>query len=146
MYVYDDKHSPRADLAVKKELQKYNIARVKQRLRPLSVYCREESGTLVGGVVANCVWGWLHIDSVWVAEHCRGANVGRALLARIENLGAQENCHSAFLETYSFQAPEFYLSLGYEMLASLNNYADNQTRFFFCKSLRDSVGHALRSV
>ena len=41
----------------------------------------------------------------------------RGLVAEAERHGRDLGCHSAWLETFSFQAPDFYRRLGYHEFA-----------------------------
>lgn len=56
-----------------------------------------------------------------------------------ESEGAQRGCHNAYLDTFSFQAPEFYLKLGYEIFGTLEAFPDEYKRFFMCKSLENTL-------
>jgi len=48
----------------------------------------------------------------WTAR--RGRGVGRELMDRAEIRAREGGCHSAWLDTFSFQARGFYEKLGYE--------------------------------
>jgi hypothetical protein len=44
-------------------------------------------------------------------------------------------CHSAFLDTFSYQARPFYEKLGYEVFGTLNDYPRGHQRFYMQKRL-----------
>ncbi len=89
----------------------------------------------LGGVVGS-IWGRvLEIDCLWVGDELRGGGYGSQLLAAVEAGGAQRGCALAVLDTYSFQAPEFYRKHGYEVYGALEGYPDQQCKYFTKKRL-----------
>jgi GNAT superfamily N-acetyltransferase len=94
----------------------------------------DADGQLAGGLSGIMSWGWLFIDAVWVPADRRGHGVGRALMASAEYHAAAQGCHSAWLDT--FQAREFYESIGYAVFGSLDDYPAGQTRCFLRKRLQ----------
>jgi GNAT superfamily N-acetyltransferase len=49
-----------------------------------------------------------------VRDDLRRRGVGRELMAYAETRVVERGCHSALLDTFSFQARAFYEKLGYE--------------------------------
>jgi ribosomal protein S18 acetylase RimI-like enzyme len=72
---------------------------------------------------------------LFVPTSIRGKGIGSELLARAERFGKQKNYLGVWLDTFSFQAPEFYRKHGYETFASLENYPRDESRMFFRKRL-----------
>ena len=79
-------------------------------------YHIEEEGELVAGIVAEAVFDTVEVEFLCVKENCRGKGYGRALLQYVEEQAENDGRKRILLNTYSFQAPEFYRSLGYEEL------------------------------
>ena len=50
----------------------------------------------------------------------------------------ERGCHSAWVDTFSFQAPGFYRKLGYEVFGELD-YPPGHKRFFLRKRLTDGA-------
>jgi ribosomal protein S18 acetylase RimI-like enzyme len=48
--------------------------------------------------------------------------------------GKESRCHFAFVETMSFQAPEFYQKLGFEIELKRDGYAAG-TSFYYLKRM-----------
>ena len=90
---------------------------------------------VVGGVLAEAYWGWLHIDLLWIKEELRGRAYGRTLLAKVEEEGRKRGAKNAFLDTFSFQAPEFYRKCGYRVFGELPDFPEGHRRFFLVKRL-----------
>lgn len=47
----------------------------------------------------------------------------------------KRNCKYVFLDTFSFQAPEFYKKYGYQEQFVLENYPLTGERYYYTKSL-----------
>ena len=60
--------------------------------------------------------------------------VGTTLMREAERVAVERGCHSAFLDTFSFQAPGFYQKLGYEIFATLD-YPPRHKRHFLKRRL-----------
>jgi GNAT superfamily N-acetyltransferase len=102
---------------------------------PVWLAARDESGTLVGGFIGTVFLGWLAIDVLWVAESCRGRGIGTALLAKAESEGVRLGARAAYLDTFKWQAREFYEARGYGEFGRLERFPEGQWRAFMQKSL-----------
>ena len=91
---------------------------------------------LIGGVTATLWGGCLEIDHIWVSEELRGSGVGSELLKRLEKLVKEKGCRRVILDTFSFQAPEFYAKQGYKEYQTIEGYSDGTVaKHFFKKDL-----------
>ena len=96
---------------------------------------KDENGQVCGGVLAEVYWGWLYIDLLWVEEDLRRNGYGRSLMTRIEEEARQLGAKYAYLDTFSFQAPEFYEQLGYLSFGELGDFPEGKKRYFMRKAL-----------
>ena len=104
--------------------------------RPVAVFLRDDDGRIRGGVTGG-VWGrWLHVVALWVDESLRGRGLGTELLIAAEAEARDAGALHAFLETHSFQAPDFYRRLGYVAFAELEDYPPGEQQLFMRKALR----------
>jgi hypothetical protein len=105
--------------------------------------CGWRSAAVAGGISAltrRSDVGWrqercgheLSSPSDGVGLHRRG--VGRELMAAAETRARKRGCHSAWLDTFSFQARGFYEKLGYEEFGRLD-YPPAHHRHFMRKRL-----------
>jgi len=90
---------------------------------------------IIGDVLAETYWEWLYIDLLWVREDLRGLGYGHRLMLRAEEEGRQRGAKNAYLDTFSFQAPDFYRQLGYQVYGELQDYPPGHQRYFMRKEL-----------
>lgn len=103
--------------------------------RPVQLYAVAEDGEVVGGLVGYA-WGrWLHIDLLWVDEGRRGAGLGTRLMGQAEARAVELGCEHARVETWGFQAPDFYRKLGYTVVGVVENYPPGETDHLLVKPL-----------
>ncbi|MEU6773316.1 N-acetyltransferase [Streptomyces sp. NPDC046759] len=103
---------------------------------PLHVWAMAPSGDLVGGLVGHTWTTWLHVTYLWVDAAHRAAGLGSRLLARAERIARTDRgCTAARLETWDFQAPEFYRKQGYEVVGVIPDYPPGVTEFTLTKRL-----------
>jgi hypothetical protein len=48
----------------------------------------------------------------------------------------RRGCHSAYLDTFSYQSRPFYEKLGYEVFGTLDDYPRGHQRFYMRKRLQ----------
>lgn len=98
-----------------------------------AVYDEEEK--IVGGILGEVYWGWLYVDLLWVEENLRGEGYGHRLLTQLEEDARDLGAKHAYLDTFSFQAPDFYQDHGYEVFGELTDFPVGHQRYFFRKEL-----------
>ncbi|MEU6476033.1 N-acetyltransferase [Streptomyces sp. NPDC047017] len=104
---------------------------------PLHVWALDESGDLAGGLVGHTWTSWLHVTYLWVDARHRGAGLGSRLLRRAERTARdRRDCAAVRLETWDFQAPEFYRGHGYEVVGVIPDYPPGLTEYTLVKRLR----------
>jgi len=90
---------------------------------------------IVGGVIGKIYWDWLYIDLLWVKDELRGRGYGHRLLTRAEDEARQHGAKNAYLDTFSFQAPDFYKQHGYQVFGELEDFPPGHQRYFLRKQL-----------
>jgi ribosomal protein S18 acetylase RimI-like enzyme len=101
--------------------------------RSLAIFIRDAE-MIVAGLSGETYCGWLVIKFLWVSDDLRRRGVGRELMAQAEARAVERGCHSAWLDTFSFQARGFYEKLGYEEFGTLD-YPPIHKRHFMKKLL-----------
>ncbi|WP_240203948.1 GNAT family N-acetyltransferase [Streptomyces actuosus] len=107
-----------------------------ERDRPLHLWALDDTDTLAAGLVGHTWATWLHVTYLWVDERHRGEGLGSRLLAAAERLAREEHgCRNARLETWDFQAPDFYRKQGYEVVGVIPDYPPGITEYTLAKRL-----------
>jgi len=72
---------------------------------------------------------------MWLQEEFRGLGYGRKLLSLAEDEARKRGAEYAYLDTFSFQAPDFYKKLGDEVFGELGDFPVGHQRYFLKKEL-----------
>lgn len=100
----------------------------------VEVFVRDDAGTVLAGLDGEVYAEWLFVNNLWVHADLRGRGIGRELMGQAERRALTLGCHSAWLDTWSFQAPGFYQRLGYQAFGALD-YPPRHRRYFLWKPL-----------
>ncbi|MBS0635477.1 MAG: GNAT family N-acetyltransferase [Verrucomicrobia bacterium] len=102
----------------------------------LDFVAKDDRGALMGGIQAYWVnWGILHVELLYVYEEFRKRGIASMLLQHVEKIAKENNCHLAQLDTFDFQAKDFYLQHGYSIFGVLDNAPKGHKRFYMNKNL-----------
>lgn len=102
---------------------------------PLEVFLLDDRQKIKAGLVGLTRWDWLLIEALWVDESIRAQGFGTRLMQIAEQEAKRRGCTEALLDTFSFQAKEFYEKLGYEMFAQVDDYPSGYSFFQLKKEL-----------
>ena len=100
------------------------------------ICARDSSSTVIGGVVGEAYWGWVNFTTVWVDPLHRRKGLARRMLSAAEAEAVRLGYTQAYLDTFSFQCPNLYLSSGYEVFGQLEGFPTGSTRLFMRKTLK----------
>ena len=122
---------------VMKGLNAYNMSHAGPfRITRLNIEARDKKGKLIGGLVGGSLWGWLHIQLLWVEKYSRNKSIGSALIGKAEAEARRRKCRYCHLDTFSFQAPQFYRKMGYRKFGLLKDFPKGASRYYFFKVLK----------
>jgi len=123
--------------AIREAIYQYNRSKAgDQHYQPLTILARDRRGRLVGGLLGATFWRWLTVDFLWIADGLRGQGHGSRLLLAAELEAQRRGCKYACLDTFSFQARDFYEKLGYSSCGVLDDFPRGHKRYFLTKTLR----------
>ena len=104
--------------------------------RDFFIVARDDDGSVIGGLRGTFLHSWLKVDVMAVSPDHRRQGIGRKLVEEAEAMGAQRGCRYSYVDTMSFQAPDFYFSLGYEESGRLRNWdSHGHDKIFLTKTL-----------
>ena len=101
----------------------------------MGLFVRNDADEIMAGLVASTYAGGLYIADLWVHADLRLRGIGAQLLALAERRAIESGCHSAMLNTFSFQGPEFYPRFGYRVYGAFD-YPPRHRRYFLWKPLK----------
>jgi GNAT superfamily N-acetyltransferase len=88
----------------------------------LALFLREDDGTTVGGLFG---WTWgetCYVRDLYIPAHLRNKGHGSSLMRTVEAEARARGCGQIVLTTHSFQAPDFYRRLGFEITGRVDGY------------------------
>ena len=107
----------------------------------ISLILLDRKRNIVGGVITSMLAGIMHLEVLWVDEKFRRQGLGRDLVLAAENLGKQKGYPASQTWTFSFQAPQFYQSIGYKIKGIYHGYCEGVTEYVLSKNFSENDSH-----
>ena len=101
----------------------------------LAIFLRDDRGEIYAGLSGHTWGGVAEIKLLWIADEHRHKGLGSRLLKAAEAEARARGCERMFLDTHTFQAPDFYRAHGYTEVARLEPYPRGHAQILFEKSL-----------
>lgn len=126
--------------ALDQAITDYNIL-VARELPRAEIYrldfaIKNDRGDLLGGIQSYRVnWGILHIELLYVFDRYRKQGIASMLLKHVEKIAMDHQCYVSHLDTFDFQAKDFYLRQGYSIFGVLENTPKGHNRYYMKKAL-----------
>ncbi|MBU3131004.1 GNAT family N-acetyltransferase [Clostridium gasigenes] len=138
-YIMTDNPKEEDISVILNNLIKYNLAHIELReVKPIAIFVNDENDNKIGGISAETHGNWLEVSFLWVDEKLRGQKIGSKLLKDVEVEAIKRGCKYSFLDTFSFQAKDFYVKLGYKEVFTLEDYPLTSKRHYFVKRLKEN--------
>ena len=121
---------------IEDQLNDYNIQVTGyDDFQPIGLVVRDDQGSIIAGLTGYIWGGFCEIEFLWVHPEHRREGLGRRLLAEAEMEAARQGCRQAVLDTYSFQAPDFYRKMGYTQVGVYTEVPTGYQHYHLVKSL-----------
>ena len=95
---------------------------------------KDTDGILLGGLYGWGQLGWFFVKLLALEPEARGRGIGSRLLAEAEAHARLSGLAGIYLDTYEFQAPEFYARMGYTEFGRLPAAGGHPQRIWFAKT------------
>ncbi len=138
-YVIEKGTREEADF-VDNEIIKYNLSKVPFTQEPSCIsinrVIKDSNGDILAGIIST-LYGWncLSIDVLWIKEDFRKEGYGSALLNEVQQIAKEKGCKLIHLDTFDFQAKDFYLKHGYEVFGVLEDCPLEHKRYYMKKNI-----------
>ena len=83
---------------------------------------KDHEGNVAGGIMTSTLYWTQYLEVLWVDDKYRGLGYGRDLVLEAHRLAKEDGCTSSHVYTFSWQAPDFYQAVGYELIATYVGY------------------------
>ena len=110
-----------------------------ERDKTFSIFLKNDLGKVFGGIQAFLDTESVYIDVLWVEESLQKQGHGTKLLDAAEREAIKNGCVFSLVDTWDFQAEEFYLKNGYERLGEVKNYWHGHSKIFLRKRLQSDT-------
>lgn len=122
------------------KLVEYNLKQVPKMQEKKFVNITKKILDAENNIIAGCYakmycWNIIYIDILWVDERYRKQGLGSKLLEQIEKIAVERKCSLIHLDTFDFQAKDFYLKHGYEVFGILEDCPQNHCRYYLKKKV-----------
>jgi ribosomal protein S18 acetylase RimI-like enzyme len=138
-YIIKESNDDETKLIIDK-LVEYNLSVVPQIQEQPFIWInrvvKNNEDKIIAGINSKMYcWNCLYIDSLWVDYEFRREKLGTKLLNEVEKIAIRKGCKLIHLDTFDFQAKDFYIKQGYEVFGVLDNCPENHKRYFMKKSV-----------
>lgn len=100
----------------------------------LSYVLKDNTGQAIGGINATLYcWNIMYVDVLHVDYAHRGKGYGKLLLDKAESKAKSLGGYMSHLDTFDWQAKEFYEHLGYLVFGILENCPPGHKRYYMKK-------------
>ena len=118
----------------------YNLSKVPFTQEPAFIsinrVIKGTNGDVLAGInsILYC-WNCLYIDVLWVKEGFRQEGYGSVLLNEAEKIAKEKGCKLVHLDTFDFQAKDFYIKHGYDVFGVLDDCHLEHKRYYMKKNV-----------
>jgi GNAT superfamily N-acetyltransferase len=134
------KVQPHEIVIIENTITSYNNSKVpfiqEQAFINLNFCIKDDHGVIIAGITSLVYcWCMLFVDILAVNEKYYKTGLGSKLLSHVENEAKKLGATLAHLDTFDFQAKDFYLKHGYEVFGVLDDCPKGHKRYYMKKVL-----------
>lgn len=122
------------DTVVRKGIQTFNQAILKETPHHFSLFAKKAEAIIAGSLI----WQQgdaLYIDSLWCDAAYRRQGIASQLMTMLFDIALYKSVAQIYVDTYDFQAQDFYRKHGFECIVVIPRYLLGHDRLFLKKSL-----------
>ncbi|MEF9952045.1 MAG: GNAT family N-acetyltransferase [Clostridium sp.] len=120
------------------EIVNYNLSKVPKTQEDAFIYINRvilnSEGKIIAGINSRMYcWNCLYIDVLWIDKDYRKQGLGSIILKEVETTAKEKGCYLIHLDTFDFQAKDFYIKNGYKVFGVLDECPKDHKRYFMSK-------------
>ncbi len=102
----------------------------------LNYHIRNDHNQVIAGInsLLYC-WGIVYIDVLFVEKKYRNQQLATQLLHHVETKACEQGACLMHLDTFDWQAKDFYLKQGFQIFGTLDHCPENHARYFMHKKI-----------
>ncbi|WP_182032966.1 GNAT family N-acetyltransferase [Vibrio diabolicus] len=122
---------------VREGIRSYNRMHLPEgEMHAVGCFAKDENGKIMGGLTGEMFKNTVFVEFLWVDAESRTSGLGSQLIAMLEQKVKPHGVTHVYLDTYSFQALDFYLKLGFEKVGQYSGYpAKGIHKYFLQKEI-----------
>lgn len=116
-------------------------AKAKKGMRQLDFFAffiRDGNQKILGGCAGDNMYGCLYVGQLWVDQQIRGKGFGTQLMKNAEELAIKSGCHFIAVNTFDWEALDFYKKLGFFVEFERKGFDKNSIFYFLRKNLNSA--------
>ncbi|MEJ2551952.1 MAG: GNAT family N-acetyltransferase [Anaerolineales bacterium] len=102
---------------------------------PYRIVLKDGQDQVVAGILTKIYLRCMAVELLWIDKELRNQGIGSELLHRVESHARELGCTFIHLDTFSFQAIEFYRKHGFSVFGLIDDYPGNVARYYLKKEL-----------
>lgn len=114
----------------------FNESILGERDKEFSIFLKDDLEKVLGGIQTFLGSESIYIETLWVEKNLQKQGYGTQLLEVAEREALKNGCVFSAVDTFDFQAEEFYLKNGYERIGELKNCWLGHSKIFLRKNLK----------
>ncbi|ARG98132.1 GNAT family N-acetyltransferase [Legionella micdadei] len=127
-----------ADNAIlRKGIIEFNVNCLHERGSQFSVFARDDQNKIIGGALIWQHSDALYIDVLWIESEFRKKLIGSRLIEQIIEQARIKQLSKIFVDTFDFQALDFYKRHGFHEIGRIEKYLLGHDRIYLKKEMVD---------
>ena len=107
---------------IRNGIRNFNAEMTKSSLSEVAnIVLKDQGSNVIGGLLCKSYLKGFFVELLWIDENYRKHGFGSKLLKRAEEIAKEKGCNFIHLDTFSFQALEFYKKNGFEVFGTLKD-------------------------
>ncbi|MBT6539175.1 MAG: GNAT family N-acetyltransferase [Francisellaceae bacterium] len=130
--------SPEEQKIIRDGIIGFNQSIINDKPNCINIVVKEDEN-IIGGAIIYQHRDALYVDVLWCSENYRKKGIGSKLIAMVDTEAKSKSISKLFVDTYAFQAQEFYKKHGFKVIGTVPEYLLGHDRIFMRKDLNETV-------